>query len=302
MIFSEIYGTYYDTVAAILREAVEHPITVSRIREIANERAFTESAPAIEEAIRTEKWMLIRKNGTTPIRRSPVLPISDIQKRWLKSVSMDPRVRLFDFKFEGLQNVEPLFTEKDYCVFDKYNDGDPYEDPVYIGFFRMILHAIEAKQPLKIGVINRNGYPSTIRVVPHHMEYSEKDDKFRLVTTGTRHATTINIARIVSCEPYYGTRFSGVTRTRVYTRKLVLELKDERNALERLLLHFSHFEKQAEKIDDNIYRITIVYDRDDETEIVVRVLSFGPMIRVLEPSQLVGTIRNRLRDQLNCGL
>ncbi|MDE6956829.1 MAG: hypothetical protein K2O96_01850, partial [Lachnospiraceae bacterium] len=42
---------------------------------------------------------------------------------------------------------------------------------------------------------------------------------------------------------------------------------DQRNALERVLLHFAHFEKRAKKIDDERYSVMVNYDKEDETKI-----------------------------------
>ena len=69
-----------------------------------------------------------------------------------------------------------------------------------------------------------------------------------------------------------------------------------------MLLHFSHFEKQAEKIDDEHYKLILKYDKDDETELVIRILSFGPMVKVIEPYNFVELIKKRLEMQKSCGL
>ena len=79
-------------------------------------------------------------------------------------------------------------------------------------------------------------------------------------------------------------------------------VKDERNALERTMLHFAHFEKQVEKMDDKNYRVIIQYDSDDEPEMVIRVLSFGPLVEVVEPTDFRELIINKLKKQQNCGL
>ena len=84
-------------------------------------------------------------------------------------------------------------------------------------------------------------------------------------------------------------------------RSLVLELTDDRNALERAMLHFSDLEKETVKIDRKHYRITIWYKKDDETEILIRILSFGPVLKVLEPAALVDQIVQRLDRQLLYG-
>ena len=43
--------------------------------------------------------------------------------------------------------------------------------------------------------------------------------------------------------------------------------------------------------------IALRYDRDDETEILIRVLSFGPMLRVTSPESFIDKIRERLVKQ-----
>ena len=63
------------------------------------------------------------------------------------------------------------------------------------------------------------------------------------------------------------------------------------------MLHFSDLEKETEKLDDKRYRITLRYRQSDETEILIRVLSFGPVLRVVEPERMVEQIRERLARQ-----
>ena len=75
------------------------------------------------------------------------------------------------------------------------------------------------------------------------------------------------------------------------------ELTDVRNALERVMMHFAHFEKQAEKMEENRYLVKITYDRDDETELLIRILSFGPMIKVVGPETFVELMKERLLKQ-----
>ena len=81
-----------------------------------------------------------------------------------------------------------------------------------------------------------------------------------------------------------------------------MQIVDERNALERVMLHFAHFEKRAERLGDNRYLLRMKYYESDETEIVIRVLSFGPCVKVLEPQSFVNRIRERLIAQKSCGL
>ena len=302
MFFNEIYGAYYNAVSKILAKAVEKTVTPKDIRKIVEEAAFGESSINIENSLSGEKWQLVTKNGDTPLENKPSLPLTTLEKRWLKAISLDPKVKLFGEDFSDLRDVEPLFTPDDICVFDKYADGDPYEDEKYINNFRLMLDAINRQYPVKLTTKNNKGEEKYIVFLPQYMEYSEKDDKFRVVGSGGRWATVVNMGRIIWCHPYVKP-YTPNTNTKMVRDKetVIFQLTDERNALERALMHFAHFEKQAEKLADNQYRITVTYDKDDETELLIRVLSFGPMIKVTSPDSFINLIKERLIKQKSCG-
>lgn len=64
------------------------------------------------------------------------------------------------------------------------------------------------------------------------------------------------------------------------------------------MLHFSHLEKITERLDEKHYRLQLMYNKSDETEMVIRILSFGPLLRVQEPAGFIELLRCRLRKQL----
>lgn len=302
MIFSELYSAYYNAVANILKVAIDHPLQRNELHQIVNKYAFGESILNIEAALTEERWQLIKHDGTTPIKHIPSMPLTMLQKRWLKAISMDPRIRLFQDDVIDFPDVKPLFTEEDFFIFDQYADGDCYEDENYRKHFRLILDAIRNQYALSIETVNRRGNVMHVVLMPKYLEYSEKDDKFRLTGSGSHYVRTVNLGRIMDCRPYENSYVSHpVKKTFSMTRTVELELLDSRNALERVLLHFAHFEKQVEKLDNNRYRIMITYDRDDETEMVIRILSFGPMVKVKEPQNFVNLIKQRLIKQKGCG-
>ena len=302
MIFSELYSAYYNTVAAILKTAVKRPLKKGELSDIVEKNAFKESILNIEPALTEERWQLIRPDGSTRITHAPSMPMTTLEKRWLKAIYADPRMKLFLDETEIFPEVEPLFTAADYSVFDKYADGDPYEDETYRKYFRLILDAIEKRYPLSMDITNRKGGTTHLVLMPEYLEYSEKDDKFRLIGAGRRYGRTVNLARIVCCGPYTEPFDPGMEKTDPSkNRSVTFELIDRRNALERVLLHFAHFEKEAERIGEDHYRVTLTYDKDDETEMVIRILSFGPMIRVIAPEHFAELIRQRLIKQKGCG-
>ena len=301
MIFSEVYGAYYNTVAAVIKKAVRHPVSEAEIREIIEKHAFGESKVIIPEAIKSERWQLITKDGITPIKNNPSLPLSILQKQWLKAVACDQRIRLFGDIDIDFTDVEPLFRPEDIFVFDRCNDGDNYSDENYIANFRLILDAIKQQYPLSIDVKNRRGEAANRTILPKYLEYSEKDDKFRLIGAGERFGLTINLGRIISCRRCDNPPgIKSMKHNKALPRRVILELTDCRNVLERVLLHFAHFEKTAERIDKDRYTITIHYDKEDETEVVIRVLSFGPLVKATAPEHFINLIKQRLISQKSC--
>jgi len=332
MIFSELYSTYYQTVGKIITKAISGKVSAADISKEIMDTAFSESVLAIMPALTEERWQLFDREFETVIKHEPSMPMTDLEKGWLKAVFQDPRIRLFYGCSEPkwLQDTEPLFSQEDYRIFDRYDDGDDFSDEGYIERFRLIVSAIRSGRPMSARYINRRGRVSAVRFFPQKLEYSEKDDKFRVIVTGCRYST-FNLGKLVSCEYYKGHGPWKQEPEPEEQHEIVLVVRDERNALERVIMHFAHFEKRAERIDydrqcpwfsDDImaqdmmadssgiernercccYKVRIKYYEHDETEIVIRVLSFGPFVRVVEPESFVDLIRERLAAQITCEL
>ncbi len=300
MIFSELYSAYYNTVSEIISRIIDGERDERELQRIVTERAFGESITTIIPALKSGKWQLLRPDMSTILRHKPTVPLTGLQKRWLKAVSLDPRVRLFGVAFDGLDDVEPLFTPDDYYVYDKYCDGDDFGDEGYIQRFRIILEAIRNGIPIKINMVNKNGKEVYAKCMPLKLEYSEKDDKFRLITDGCKYLHMINLSKIQSVR-YCGESFKHIPREVRYDT-VTLRIKDERNALERCMLHFAHFEKRAERVGRDEYLLHVKFDHKDESEIVIRTLSFGPRVKAEAPDSFVELIKKKLIAQRELNL
>lgn len=204
MIFSELYSAYYNTVARIITAAFDKNTTEKDLDRIVSENAFSESVLTIMPSLKSGKWKLLDGDLKPLLKHEPTMPLTLLQKRWLKAVSLDKRVRLFDVQFPDLSDVEPLFTEDDYKVYDKYSDGDDFGDEGYIGRFRLIYYAIKNNLPIIARLNNRYGKEVTLRFFPKGFEYSEKDDKIRVIMDGCKYRQ-LNLGRIINCQLYTGT-------------------------------------------------------------------------------------------------
>lgn len=297
MLFSEVYGTYYRAVASVLDRAVSGDLSGKDLPEIVRNTAFGESVLTIPAALTDGSWPLLSKDMTTPLLNTPTTPLTTLEKRWLKSLLADPRIRLFDPPADGLEDVEPLWDPGVFVFYDRYTNADPYDDPEYIEVFRTILQAMKEKRILRIKFHSVRGKRHSYICVPYTLEYSAKDDKFRLLTSFEGKMLTVNLARIRSVklmDPYTPDEYRPVN----YREKTVtMLLTDERNALERVLLHFSDLEKETEQLDEKHYRITLWYKQGDETEILIRILSFGPVLQVQGPDSILRQLQERINKQ-----
>ena len=81
MLFSEVYGTYYNVLAELLSKAVEGDLTRETMLRIVREMGFEESVLTIPEALESQTWPLITTNYSTPLEHKPTIPLTTLQKR-----------------------------------------------------------------------------------------------------------------------------------------------------------------------------------------------------------------------------
>ncbi|MDF2595164.1 MAG: hypothetical protein K0R69_1505 [Clostridia bacterium] len=297
MIFSEIYSAYYNAMALLINKAIDKELDEKMAYHIIYDSAFSESFIYMMNAIKDEEWQVITKDFTTPIKHKVSMPLTMLQLRFLKAISLDPRFALFAQPIEGLEDVQPLYFNEDFYFMDLIKDGDPYESEDYKKNFTIILQALKEKRKLTISFQSGKGYLHRNTYIPRKLEYSQKDDKFRLICKGNYKRMVINLSRIIRCELL---GFYDHTTLKPYYRNkksVTLEIIDERKALERAMLHFANFEKETIKTGENRYQMKLIFNGDDETEVLIRVLSFGPMVKAVEPEPFIDQIKQRLLSQ-----
>ena len=316
-LFHEIYSCYIDVVRCILTEAEQSPVTAGRMEQLAAEKAFGESALAILPKLTGGDWPLLVPCGDDAFRsrltHTPHVPLSTLQKSWLKALLADGRIRLFfsDAELEELKDmlgdVEPLYREEDFYYFDRYRDGDPIADTAYRLHFATILRALQENRILLVSYEGKQG-PVSLEAAPYQLQYSSKDDKFRLCCLkysrgAFRLNTQLNLAKIRDCRlssescPAHTAkyRFRPVSRA---PELVLLQISGERNSLERCMLHFASYEKHTEYEEERgCYLCSIYYDLADETELLIDILSFGPVVQVLGPESFLEQVRERVRRQ-----
>lgn len=317
-IFSEIYGTYFRIAAKLLENEVTDEKTV---RETVQRDGFRDSVLFLPQKIipGSEDWGLFSRADDGKLRRitknTPVKVLTNLQKMWLKAKLSDPRIRLFmDEKTlsrldERLSEIRPLYSREQFGFTDRFSDSDDYFSEDYIRNFRTALDAVKRRKILYIEFVSGHGKRVSGKFVLLKMEYSPKNDKFRaycylLRNDRVRSSGLINIGRITSITDTRRTFRTPVSMDEYFlSRKCsspaVIRVTTERNGVERFMLEFASYEKHTVRdLETGEYTVELWYDQYDETELLIRLLSFGPVIEILGPPKLREQAKYRIKRQV----
>ena len=314
-LFTEIYNCYFQIVDQICKTARETPITEKDMLALAARFGYEESGFMIVPKL-INNWNLLEKTEEgylSKIDNPEVLPLTTLQKRWLKAILLDERISLFlenaqmDILHTYLKDVQPLFMPEDFYYYDRFQDGDDYTSPEYVHHFRTLLEAIRRKQYVNIRFSSRRGKDVCQTYLPCRVEYSAKNDKFRVLCISGKNAVSrqveiVNISRIdqvtLTDRIYDGEiDLAQAIKTSYYKDPVKLLITTKRNTLERTMLHFANYEKQTKRLDDDTYECQIYYNSMMETELLIEILSFGPTIKVLGPEDFLAKVKERIQRQ-----
>lgn len=343
-LFSEIYSCYYQVLRHLLCN--QNALTIQDIRRRICGEGFEESLLSIIPKLEDGTWNLFEKDGKlyrSRISSSFITPVSDLEKSYLKALLSDPRIGLFleQAQLEALDkmlaDIAPLWRLEQFYYFDRFADSDPYEDENYRNCFRTLLQAQKQNRYVDIDYTSPNGSRVHHHYVPARLEYSVKNDKFRILALkpaspaknlcGRRHGQLdtmsdkdtgstadlglhrmkleiLNVSRIQSVKLMQKTLsapvdLDAIVQRSYYKEPLRLRIVNKRNALERAMLHFANYEKNTTKIDEDTYECLIYYNQNMETELLIEVMSFGPMLTVLGNERFLSNLKARLQRQIN---
>ncbi len=315
LLFSEVYGCYYTVVARILNQS-KVGMHREEIEKLVCTDGFYDSAFHMLPKLFSNEWQLLDKKEDgkfySKLSSKTTRPMTLLEKSWMKSLLTDKRIRLFLSENDvnklntELSDVEQLFLQEDFHVFDAASDGDPYDSEQYRINFRIILQACNSGKILDINYEPSTRTATKHRVFPYKISYSSHDDKFRLLGVllqDSRYKSiTLNVSRIRDLSISDKKVPSDFQPERYFdsssSEPIVLQISKERNALERCMLQFASWEKQTEYDEENdVFICRIFYNSQDETELLIRILSFGPVVKVLSPEHFLHKIKERIYKQ-----
>lgn len=313
-LFSEVYGLYYALTAKLLREA---PVSRARMEEMVKEGGFGETSLELLPPLLDGTWPLLRERDglyDSRLLHSPTVPLTMLERRWLAAVARDPRMALFvspersHWLLHMLGHPDPLYISEHVHYYDQALDGDDYASLRLRKIFRLLLDATRAQRVVRVHYHSPRRGLRVQHVLPLKLEYSMRDDKFRLLCIhpadrGSGRYRLLNLQRM---EGVYVLEDREAPPGSIHEWRLnrrcdepiTVVATTARNTLERFMMEFSFCEKESVYDDEHqVCHISIWYRREDETEMVIRLLGFGPTIRVTGPERVVREIRRRVQRQ-----
>ena len=85
MLFSEIYGSYFNVIATVLSEAADGTLTANRLTTVVQEKAFAESTLSIPTALTSQEWPLLDDSFQSMLQHKPTMPLSYPSRKNLKT-------------------------------------------------------------------------------------------------------------------------------------------------------------------------------------------------------------------------
>lgn len=312
-VFSEIYGIYYRIVAALLETpSWTKEALITYISTHGTSDTTMEAMPKLLNGT----WPLFTERGQhylSKMSHMASLPLTSIEIAWLRTILADEKSNLFLSSAEKnklaamLLHTGYLYGKDDIIDIDREGDGDSFGNVHYQHHFQVLLKGIQDHAILEITYQTARGKRIKGLYIPVKLEYSAKNDKFRcycIYLMGKKERkTTINVGRIKAIAPTGKTSPQPIDDDMYFSGSLIkeplcVEVYDERNGIERFMVEFSTYQKKTvyDKEKKTCY-VEIYYAKADEIEIVTKILSFGPVIRVLGPDSFIALITARLRRQ-----
>jgi predicted DNA-binding transcriptional regulator YafY len=191
-----------------------------------------------------------------------------------------------------------------------FKDGDAYTNPKYRDNFQKVLSAIHNREVLTIGYSTTKDITFSGTYQPLSLEYSLKNDKFRLLTAklskhGKYRYYVLNLSKVEYIKPNH-TPWNGDITVQGYFKQrrcpegepITVEVLDERNSIERFMMEFACYEKHTEYTSQSGRVVSkIWYDISDEAELLIRLLSFGATLEILSPQRIRDEAKRRIFEQ-----
>ncbi len=305
--YHEIYGKYYQIIFELLNSK---PKTEREINDYIREKGYEESFLYLDAERLVNDYHLFEKRGNVyypkTINKIPQV-FTNEQKSWIFTMLFDEKSKLFLSnnainQYKETLNDDVLYTNEEYQYLFQDKDVDIIS-PKFAGLFKIIQKAIADNMNLHLTFISSHKNYTHKLVAPMKIEYSMQDQKIRLIAIEYRNKQPKRMIRI---------RLSNVIGYRVVNRDaeidfeyfknkelslepLIIEVYPVLNGIERVFIELSNYKREAiyDK-ERNLSIMKIYYEKADEMDLVLKMLSFGKVVKVVSDGFIKEEVLRRL--------
>lgn len=315
--FSELYSKYYTLVSHILQLTHRKPLSLEDLRTYITEEGFLETPTALIPPLISqdeESYHLLLKEDdifTSILKNKPPILLTQLEARFLKTLLDDPKLGLFledeDFYLlkKALSEFEPLYT-REMISFARQNAQDNlYQESHYQKQFKALTLALQENKLIELKL--HTPTESTLIMAPYKIEYAIREDSFSLLAITLENEQLMNLKRIPltsiqAIQVLHEAPDSSVLDTFAKSCKckepLVFEVNNMRSGFERTFMYLSPYERitQYNEAEDTCL-VQLYYYPFDEATLIDMLISFGPIIKVVEPSHIRQCFKERIAKQ-----
>ena len=244
-----------------------------------------------------------------------LVPLTILERKWLLAILRDPLIGYFlrpetvDVLATVLKQAntgQPLYFPGEIEFFDRYRNLS-HSQAYTKSYFRAMRSAVKNRRTVRVLYrVPRSDQTKHLEVLPLRMEYASRDDTFRIrvrdlnARPGQPEIRTLRLERIE--EVRLGRSIPshpGSKGARMQEQEYVLRFGNAKNLPDRILTQFAPWEKQCTKFSDSDFQLRFLADESEWMDLMVRILSFGSQVQVLQPENVAQEIRFRLKRQKN---
>lgn len=244
-------------------------------------------------------WRM-RKRGEIP------LCLSWEERVYLKAILQSRFSAIFFDEDEKKQLLErwadvPSVDLEKSCVFAKSEPETNRLTQQEIQALRQLLSAIRYQREITFQAVGQTGTNPPVKGFPVRIEYSVFDDSFCLLLLrgDTDEPVRVGISAMTGIaetgQAWRNPRPpQEIMKKSLADAPIEMRLRGKDFIFERALYSFSMYDTNIEKTGENEYFFRLKYYRFDLDEIIDKIMSFGPAIQVISPSEATDKIKERL--------
>lgn len=246
--------------------------------------------------------------------KKPAVPVrlTNVEKVWLKNMLEDKRlgILLSDSvimklkaalkNFDG-PSISEIVDITNTSLFPEQENAEQFEEN-----FRRLLKAIVEGKHVKYCNTDRYGKEYCNKhALPIRLEYSLRDGRFRVsmysldenrsIMANIINMSDIEIEENENLEINREVVIKLLHEQRYSKEPIVLEVIDKKSAMERCFMSFSELERYSRCIEKDRYELKLFYYTFEEEEIIKKILTLGPYVKVVSPEGIREEIIRRIR-------